>query len=219
MSGLTLVIGNKNYSSWSLRPWLLMKFFEIPFREIRIPLFLETTKKALEPLSPTLRVPALIHNNLKVWDSLAICEYISETLISGNGWPKEAEARAAARSVSAEMHSGFLSIRAEMPMNCRKKFENTKISAGAGSEVKRVEEIWSLYREKYNASGPWLFGNFTIADCMFAPVALRFITYGIGLNDTCSEYINTISTHPAVIDWVESAKSESEIIKKFEIDR
>lgn len=217
MSDLSLVIGNKNYSSWSLRPWFLMKYFDIPFSEIRIPLCQEITEKALEPYSPTLKVPILIHKNLKVWDSLAICEYISENFLSGKGWPKVTEARAVARSISAEMHSSFFNIRNEMPMNCRKRFENLTISSEASSEVNRVEEIWSQCREKYSTSGPWLFGEFTTADCMFAPVVLRFITYGIELNHICLQYVSTIYTHPAIVYWVESAKLEAEIIEEFEV--
>ncbi|MFH1241738.1 MAG: glutathione S-transferase family protein [Pseudomonadota bacterium] len=218
MSDLSLVIGNKNYSSWSLRPWFLMKYFEIPFSEIRVPLSQETTEKALRPLSPTLKVPVLIHRDLKIWDSLAICEYISENFLSGKGWPRQIEARAIARSISAEMHSGFFDIRNQLPMNCRKRFDGFKISPEARSEINRVEEIWSQCRERHGTSGPWLFGKFTIADCMFAPVALRFITYGVELNDFSSQYINRVQEHPAIVDWIGAARLETEIIQEFESD-
>ena len=217
MPDLSLVIGNKNYSSWSLRPWFLMKYFGIPFSEIRIPLWQKTTEKALKPYSPTLKVPVLIHATLTVWDSLAICEYISENFLSGKGWPGETEARAVARSISAEMHSGFFDLRDEMPLNCRKRFDNLKISSKASSEVDRIEQIWSQCRGKYGTSGPWLFGEFTIADCMFSPIVLRFITYGVKLNDRCSKYADAICAHPAIVDWLESAKLETEIIEEFEI--
>jgi len=194
-----------------------MKYFAIPFSEIRIPLWQKTTEKALKPYSPTLKVPVLIHGTLTVWDSLAICEYLSENFLSGKGWPGETEARAMARSTSAEMHSGFFDLRDEMPLNCRKRFDSLKISSKAHAEVDRIEQIWSQCRKKYGTSGPWLFGEFTIADCMFSPIVLRFTTYGVKLNDRCSKYADAVCGHPAIADWVESAKLETEIIEEFEI--
>jgi glutathione S-transferase len=212
-----LVIGNKNYSSWSLRPWLLLTHFNIAFKEIRIPLDQKTTRAALKPLSPTLKVPVLIHNDMTVWDSLAICEYVSETFISGKGWPGETAARAAARSVSAEMHSGFPCIRARMPLNCRKAPIVLDLTPELAEEMDRVAGIWCQYREAYGRTGPWLFGAFTIADAMFAPVALRFLTYGVKLNDICTDYVHTLKTHPGMVKWVEEAGKETEIIEGVDI--
>ncbi len=142
MSDLTLIMGNKNYSSWSLRPWILLKHFHIPFAEKRVPLFAETTAQALSVYNSNFKVPILKDGDVVVWDSLAILEYISETCLDGKGWPNEQHARAFARSVSAEMHSSFTHVRSEMPMNCRKKFEHIQLSDAAEREVERIKDLW-----------------------------------------------------------------------------
>jgi len=217
MSNLSLVIGNKNYSSWSLRPWLLLKHFEIPFEEIRIALFQEKTRENLTPLSPSLKVPVLIQDELKIWDSLAICEYINESLLEGRAWPQASQARAIARSVSAEMHSGFFGIRNAMPMNCRKQFPDFQITAELKVEIARIEEIWSTCRKNYGTSGDWLFGDFSIADCMFAPIALRFWSYGVQLSEKNRQYTEKLLSLPTVREWVKASEMETEVIAEAEV--
>ena len=153
MNNLTLIIGNKNYSSWSLRPWLLLKHFDIPFEEVRIPLYSAESQDALRTLSPSGLVPTLIHGDLKIWDSLAICEYIQELFPSLAMWPFDREARGVARSVSCEMHSGFSAIRNHMPMNCKKSFPGKGLNTESESEIARVQKIWRECRTKYEKKG------------------------------------------------------------------
>ncbi|MBF0276569.1 MAG: glutathione S-transferase family protein [SAR324 cluster bacterium] len=217
MTDLSLVIGNKNYSSWSFRPWFLLKHFKIDFEEIPILLSQENTKDILAPYSPSLKVPVLIHQDLTIWDSLAICEYASEVFLAGKAWPSASDDRAFARSVSAEMHSGFFSIRSEMPMNCRRQIKNFKPSSEADIEITRVAKIWNQCRNRYAASGPWLFGKFSIADAMFGPVALRFSSYGIELDKVGNGYVKTVLSHPDTIAWVEASKLETAVIPCEEV--
>lgn len=185
-----------------------MTHFSIAFKEILIPLDQETTRAALEPLSPTLKVPVLVHNDLTIWDSLAICEYVSEAFLSHKGWPGDAAARALARAASAEMHSGFPCIRTRMPLNCSMEPIALELTSELEGEVDRMAGIWRQFREVYSRTGPWLFGAFTIADAMFAPVALRFLTYGVRLDDICADYVHTLKTHPGMMKWVEEAGKE-----------
>jgi len=173
MDKLTLVIGNKNYSSWSLRPWLLLKQFAIPFEEIRIPLYQAGSKDALAKYSPSGLVPALIHGDITVWDSLAICEYAQDLFPSLAMWPREREARAIARSVSAEMHAGFTAVRTHMSMNCKKSFPGKGLNPDSEAEIQRITRLWQECRGKYGQNGAMLFGEFSIADAMYAPVAIR----------------------------------------------
>ncbi|WP_256857687.1 glutathione S-transferase family protein [Solemya velum gill symbiont] len=172
MSKLTLVIGNKNYSSWSLRPWVFMKHYQVVFEEKRIALFTDTTTDELSIYNSNFKVPILKENEFEVWDSLSILEYVSEQYLSGQGWPADANARAVARSISTEMHSSFFNVRNELPMNCRKEFNGIKLSEGAVSEIERIKELWRRCRSEYGSGGEWLFGKYSIADAMFAPVAL-----------------------------------------------
>ena len=216
MNNLTLIIGNKNYSSWSLRPWLLLKHFDIPFEEIRITLYSAESEDALRTLSPSGLVPTLIHGDLKIWDSLAICEYIQELFPSLAMWPLDREARGVARSVSCEMHSGFSAIRNHMPMNCKISFPGKGLNTESESEIARVQKIWRECRTKYGKKGPMLFGGFTIADAMFAPLALRFNTYKVGLDDISEDYVTAILELPELKEWVAAACLESEVLAKFE---
>jgi glutathione S-transferase len=188
---LHLVIGNKNYSSWSMRPWVLLKHFEIEFKETRIPLFVEGYQEELAKYSPTLRVPVLIDGDTRVWDSMAIAEYVNEKYLGNNALPEKMEQRALCRAYCAEMHSGFLAIRNELPMNIRAKRE-ISLSVEVIAEVKRIETLWCDTRNQYSAAGDYLFGKFTLADCMYAPVAMRFHTYGISLSETSSAYVETL---------------------------
>lgn len=218
MSNLMLVIGNKNYSSWSLRPWLFLKHHNIDFKENRVPLFVESTASQLEEYGSDFKVPVLKDSDLIVWDSLSILEYVSEVYLGGGGWPDEPEVRSVARSVSSEMHSSYTNVRSEMPMNCRKKFEKINLSQGAEREIGRITSLWRTCRTGYGEGGEWLFGDFSIADAMFAPVALRFNGYSVPLSGIEAEYVQSVLNHPAIIEWVEAGKQEKEVIPENEIN-
>lgn len=217
MSNLTLIIGNKNYSSWSLRPWLFMRHFQMDFEEKRIPLFTQTTDEQLAPFFSDYKVPVLLDKEFAIWDSLAIVEYLSENYLDSKGWPQDVHVRAIARSVSAEMHSSFTHLRNALPMNCRKKFPGFHFSTDVTREIERINSIWRHCREKYGQGGEWLFGDFSIADTMFAPVALRFTGYDVPLGDTESTYVQTIINHPATAEWIEAGKKETEVIEFDEV--
>lgn len=209
---MKLVIGNKNYSSWSLRPWLLLSAFDIPFEEIRIPLFTPDTRSELAKYTRAGRVPVLHDRDIVVWDSLAICEYVSEQYLGGQGWPPNVAARAEARACCAEMHSGFFALRENMPMNCRATGRRVNISPELQKDIARIDDLWADLRKRHSADGPWLFGGFSIADCMFAPVAFRFNTYNPGISDTSRQYVKQILAHAKVTSWLEQAVKETEII-------
>lgn len=217
MSSYTLIIGNKNYSSWSLRPWFWMKHAGIEFKEKRVSLFTHDITQHLAPYFSNFKVPILQEDDFIVWDSLAILEYLAEKLPYKHGWPADVRARAMARSVSAEMHSSFTALRSELPMNCRKSFENFQISPAVRKDIDRIKAIWKSCRDQYGRTGPWLFGNFCIADAMYAPVVLRFTGYGVPLNDREREYTRTVIQNPHVIDWVNAGKQEKEIIEIDEV--
>jgi len=209
MSELTLVIGNKNYSSWSLRPWMLMKHLGVAFAEQQILLDTPTFKDGLAKAGGTSgRVPLLKHGELRVWDSLAICEYVAE--LTGKGWPADRAARAFARSVCAEMHSGFTYLRTEWPFNARARNRRTPMTPGLEADIDRVDEIWIDCRRQFGAShgGPWLFGDYTIADAMYAPVVLRFNTYRAQVSDTTRWYMAAALEDAALQDWVRAAQKE-----------
>ena len=214
---MKLIIGNKNYSSWSLRAWLLLSVNKIPFDEIRISLSTEKTPSEIAKYSSSGKVPALQDNDLVIWDSLAICEYVSEQYLGGRGWPTDAKMRAEARSCSAEMHSGFFTIRGKMPMNCRASDRSVPISDDLQREILRVDSLWSSLIEKNSKSGPWLFGEFSIADCMFAPVVFRFSTYNVSVSDYSRKYMENVLANSAVQHWLEKAKNEIETINAEEV--
>ena len=214
---MRLVIGNRNYSSWSLRAWLLLAAFDISFEEVRIPLDSPETSALMSKWTPAGRVPVLHDGGLSIWDSLAICEYVSEKYLDGEGWPADSRARAMARSCSAEMHSGFFVLREQLPMNCRAQGRKVKMSSELQREIARIDLLWSEMRASYGAEGPWLFGAFSIADCMFAPVAFRFSTYGIDLSPAAAAYRDSLLNHPAMRDWLQQAQAESEVIEREEV--
>ncbi|MDP7145534.1 MAG: glutathione S-transferase family protein [Pseudomonadales bacterium] len=218
MSGLTLVIGNKNYSSWSLRAWVFMRHNEIEFQERRVVLSTETTARELSEYGSDSKVPVLMDGDLVVWDSLSILEYISEKYLGSNGWPHEADARAMARSMSSEMHSSFPGVRNELPMNCRKKFQNGQLSPKAEVEIERIKALWRKCRLEYGRDGEWLFGRYSIADAMFAPVALRFAGYSIPLDGAEEAYVTSVLAQPSIIEWMEAGKLEKEIIDEDEVE-
>lgn len=207
---MTLVTANKNYSTWSLRPWLLLKAFRVHFNEVFESLNGNDLQERLLKHSATAKVPVLKENNVTVWDSLAICEYVSELHLEGQGWPKSPIARAKARSVTCEMHSGFNALRNAMPMNIRAK-RKIKMHTDIEKDIARIDEIWS----DHHASG-WLFEDFSIADCFFAPVAFRFETYGVKLSQAAQQYQHKLLAHPAMVEWKEQALAETEIVEMDE---
>jgi glutathione S-transferase len=214
MGELTLVIGNKNYSSWSLRPWILLRHMAVPFNEVRLPLFLPESVERLKQYSPTGKVPALQDGSLAVWDSLAICEYVSEQYLGGSGWPRSVAERALARAFAAEMHSGFQALRNAWPMNVRLQ-RKMPVDAAIGRDIERICDIWKKCLEK--SGGPWLFGEFGIVDAMYAPVALRFYSYQPELPELAAAYVRTQLGTPAMQEWMAAGKAEVEVIKEDEV--
>ncbi len=215
---MKLIIGNKNYSSWSLRPWLLLRHFNIDFEEIRIPLFSGDFAATLARYTDAGKVPVLHDGELVVWDSLAICEYINETYLDGRGWPTDATPRAEARSASAEMHSSFMQIREHMPMNCRSQ-RDIDLTPEIIDEVHRVDDLWQTLRNKYRGQGEWLCGDFSIADCMYAPMASRFFSYHPPLSGTSLDYVDRLINHPQMQRWYSAAAAEAEVISQSEVGR
>ena len=210
MTELTLIIGDKNLSSWSLRPWLVMKHAGIAFTERLVRLDRPETKAELADLSPSLKVPCLLDRELTVWDSLAICEYLAEIFPEKKLWPSDRAARATARAVSAEMHSGFQNMRLLWPMHfARANLRHT--THGIQDDIARIAEIWEMCRRDFGNGGDFLFGDFSIADAMYAPVVSRFVTYGpINLPARAARWLKTIWALPAMKEWGEGAKAEQE---------
>jgi len=217
MSHLKLIIGNKNYSSWSLRPWVFMKQTGIDFSEERIVLSVESTKDKLSKYNSDFKVPVLQDGDLLIWDSLSILEYVAEKYLDSSGWPREVKARAVARSMSCEMHSSFANLRNELPMNCRKKFQQFNLSAETEREIERIKMLWRACREQFGGDGEWLFGKYSIADAMYAPIVLRFSGYGIPLEGIANAYVRSVLKQPCIVEWIEAGKAEKEIIAEDEI--
>jgi glutathione S-transferase len=211
---LTLVIGNKNYSSWSLRAWLAMKVAGVAFDEILIALDEPASRANILKHSPSGRVPCLIDGDLTVWDSLAICEYINETQARGRMWPAQVSSRAQARSVAAEMHSGFAALRAHLPMDVRARHPDRGAAAlvrpDVAADVRRVQDIWLECLAR--SGGPFLYGAFSIADAFFAPVVTRFVTYGVTLPPALGNYSERVLELPALREWIAAAQAEPEVI-------
>lgn len=216
---LKLVIGNKNYSSWSMRPWVAMKAGGIDFKEIFIPLYTgPADKQRLLDVSPAGKVPALIDGDVTVWDSLAIIEYLAERFPEARLWPDAREARAHARSISAEMHSGFAALRNECGMNLHRPVKAKPLSEAARADIARVQEIWTDCRTRYGAQGPYLFGEFSAADAMYAPVVHRFRTYAINVSPVVRDYMTAMIAFPAFAEWTAAGLGESILIERFEIE-
>jgi glutathione S-transferase len=214
---LTLVIGNKNYSSWSMRPWLALKACNIAFDEVSIPLYTgDADKQRILKFSRSGKVPVLVDGDVTIWDSLAIIEYAAERFPQARLWPQDAASRAHARSVSAEMHSGFAALRDECGMNIRRPVRAKPLSADARADIARIQESWTECRERYGKLGPYLFGAFSGADAMYAPVVHRFRTYAIEVVPAVGEYMATMMAHPAFQAWTEAALAETLVIDKFE---
>lgn len=217
MSTPTLVIGNKNYSSWSLRPWLALRKAGIAFDEVKIYLDKPDTKTRILEHTPSGKVPALIVDGRTVWDSLSICEWAAER--KPDLWPKDPADRAHARSICAEMHSGFMALRSAMPMNIRATGRKVPTSPELEADIARVLAIWKECRAAHDRNGPWLFGHFTIADAMYAPVATRLRTYGAAVDDVCKAYIGTLFTDPDFKDWLAEAEAEEDMLRIEEVGR
>ena len=214
---LKLVIGNKNYSSWSMRPWLALRANSIAFDEVFIPLYTgDADKQRILGFTRSGKVPALIDGDITVWDSLAIIEYLAERFPEKRLWPEHRAQRAHARSISAEMHSGFAALRNECGMNLHRPVGAIELSDDARANVARIEEIWAECRARYSQSGPFLFGSFGAADAMFAPVVHRFRTYALAVSKETQAYMDTMMTLPAFAEWTKAGLAETIVIEKFE---
>lgn len=209
MTGLTLTIGDKNLSSWSLRPWLLMTHAGVPFTEENVKLDRVYSRKELVEKSPSGLVPVLAHGDIVVWDSLAICEYVNELFPDKGLWPDDPAARAVARSVSAEMHSGFSNLRTVWPMMFTREGLRHTTSGGVQRDIDRIAALWTQCRREYGRGGDFLFGRFSIADAMYAPVVSRFVTYGpVDLTQEAARYRDTMFALPAMKAWGDGARRE-----------
>lgn len=209
MAALTLVIGNKNYSSWSLRPWLALKAAGQSFDEVMILLRQPETKANILIHSPAGKVPVMKHDDLLIWESLAICEYVAEMSPGAGLLPDDPRARAIARSVMSEMHAGFAALRRDLPMDLhRKGAAGGQPSEETRHDIARIQQIWQDCRGRFGRGGEYLFGRFGIADCMFAPVATRFRTYGVRLDPLSAAYVDAIYAHPAMQEWIAAAAGE-----------
>ncbi len=217
MADLTIYLGNKNYSSWSLRPWLVLKRTTVAFDEVVIPLYQPGSRETILKYSPSGRLPALRHGDVTVWESLAICEYLAESFPTFELWPKDAAARCLARAVSAEMHAGFAALRRHLPMNIRSSFPGRGVTPEVQADINRIMALWRDCRGRFgDGKGPFLFGHFTIADAMYAPVVTRFRTYRIALEREAEAYCEAVMAWPAMQEWVAAARDESMIIEEYE---
>ena len=210
---LSIILGNKAYSSWSLRGWLMLEVTGAPFDETVIPLDRPESKAAILAQSPAGRVPVLKADGLTIWDSLAIGEYLAERFPDAGLWPADVEARAIARSVSAEMHAGFEALRRDMPMDLKQDRPGQGHTPEALADAARIAEIWAECRDRFGAGGPFLFGDFSIADAMYAPVVTRLRTYGVPLDAGAAAYVAAVLDWPAMRRWKEAALAEPWILE------
>ena len=214
---LKLVIGNKNYSSWSMRPWLALRANDIAFEEVFIPLYTgDADKQRILGVTRSGKVPALVDGDVTVWDSLAIIEYLAERFPDARLWPEDRASRAHARSISAEMHSGFMALRSECPMNLHRPVRGIALSEDARANIARIQAIWLESRERHGKRGPFLFGAFGAADAMFAPVVYRFRTFAIEVVSEVQAYMDTMLALPAVQEWTKAGLAETLLIDRVE---
>lgn len=217
---MKLILGNKNYSSWSLRGWLAMKQSGLSFEEITVPLYGEdwdTQKRDMGEIAPSHgKVPVLWDGDAVVWDSLAIVDYLADKVGRDRFWPKADDARAMARSMVAEMHAGYLALRRECPMNIRRRVEGTPPSAEAKADIVRILTLWAEARARFGHGGPFLFGTFCAADIFYAPVVSRFLTYGIGVPGFAQAYMQAVWEHEWLQTWIDAAEDEEWVIEQFE---
>ena len=212
----TLSISSRNYSSWSLRGWLMARFAGLEFRELPVAPDDADARKELLLLSPSILVPCLTHEGIKVWDTLAIGEYLNEARPGAGLLPADRKARAHCRAICGEMHSGFSSLRAALPMNLKARFPGHKIWSRAQEDIDRVTSIWRDCLKTYG--GPWLFGKISMADAMYAPVVTRFVTYDVKLDAACTQYGKRIMALPEMVEWIEAAKREPEEIEELDAE-
>jgi glutathione S-transferase len=217
MDRFTLIIGNRNYSSWSLRAWLALAATNADFDEIVIALDQPDTRAEILRWSPTGRVPALKKGDHVIWDSLAICEYLAERFPTARLWPAEPRARGVARSVAAEMHSGFTALRTNMPMNLRASRPGAGRAEGVDDDIGRIVDIWEGCRRDFGGGGDLLFGGFSIADAFYAPVVSRFLTYGVDPGGAAGEYMKAVWALPTMMAWADKARSETTHAERYEI--
>lgn len=216
---MKLVIGNKNYSSWSMRPWLALRAAGIAFDEVLIPLYTgPADKQRILDVSPAGKVPVLVDGDIVVWDSLAIIEYAAERFPQAGLWPRDLLRRAQARSICAEMHGGFGALRSECSMNLRRAVRAKPLSEAARNDIARIQQIWSACRQRYAEFGPFLFGEFSAADAFYAPVVHRFRTYAIEVNADVRSYMAVMQAVPAFQEWTEAGLAETWVIDKFDND-
>ncbi len=216
---MKLIIGNKNYSSWSLRGWLACKQSGLHFEEITVPLYGEDweEQRRADDLAPSSgKVPVLWDGEAVVWDSLAIIEYLADKVGRDRFWPKEDDARAMARSVAAEMHSSYLPLRRQCPMNIRLRVEDYEIDDEARSDVVRILTLWAEARARFGKGGPYLFGAFCAADIIYAPIVSRFITYGISVPGFAAAYMQAVWEHEWLQNWIDAAEAEEWVIEQYE---
>jgi glutathione S-transferase len=223
MADWTVVIGNKNYSSWSLRGWLMARIAGIEFEEIVIPLDLPETAAAIKKHSPSGKVPVVIHRGLAIWESLAIAEYLNDVKPEAGLWPSSAAARAHARSISAEMHAGFADLRQNMPMNIRASTPGKGMTPGVRNDIGRITSLWRDCRKRFGGAFPkddgFLFGTFGAADAMYAPVVTRLRTFAVPLDSDAEAYCTAVMAYPPMKEWVEAAKNEPWLIASAELDQ
>lgn len=206
MADYTLIIGSKNYSSWSIRPWLALKHLGLPFREIEVPLFTPQGSEQLSRLTPARKVPVLLDGGLAIWESLAIIEYLAD--MHPQLWPHDRAARAHARAAAAEMHAGFAALRSAMPMNIRARGRRVEIGPDIRRDIARIHELWEQCRAQYGAGGPYLYGGFSAADAMYAPVVWRFVTYGVDCPGAAGAYLQTMLALPAMQELAQLAAAD-----------
>jgi glutathione S-transferase len=218
MSKATLVIGNKNYSSWSLRPFMAMAMADIPFEEKFIRFGEPAFSRAVRKISKAGQVPILLHNGLTIWDTLSIMEYLAETWPDRNLWPKTKAARAMARSVCAEMHAGYRNLRNACPMNLRRPIRAVPLNEGILKDVERIESLWRQCRKEHGKGGPFLFGKFGIADAMFTPIVTRLETFDFKVAVDTQHYMNAVLATPAFHEWKDGALKEKWIVAEDEVD-
>ena len=221
MADFTLVIGNKNYSSWSLRGWLMARIAAIEFDELVVPLDLPETQPTIRKHSPSGRVPVLLHRGLAVWESLAIAEYLNDLKPEAGLWPPSAAARAHARAISAEIHAGFADLRNNMPMNIRASYPGKGMTPQVRADIERITGLWRDCRKRFSTAFQndegFLFGAFGAADAMYAPVVTRFRTYGVKLDSDSEAYCNAVLGHAAMKQWAADAKNEPWLIAAYEL--
>ena len=215
---LKLILGNKNYSSWSLRPWIAMRNAGLDFEEEVIPLYEPGSAERMLAYSPTGKVPVLLDGEMVIWESLAILDHLAEKFPKAQLWPADPKARAHARAISAEMHAGFMNLRRHCPMNMRRESRKLELTAEAAADVRRIEQIWTDCRARFGDGGPFLFGTFGAADAMYAPIVSRFASYAIGVGAAAEAYMMAVMALPAWIEWRDAGMTESWVMPGNEIN-